>query len=229
MEKWKVLVMIAHPDDETPCGGTIAKLAKQGHEVVIAVATNGNKGTHDSRVTPERIAQIRRREMERACELLGVSKLIWFGLDDGTLRENPFLKERVYRTIRTEKPDILITFDPWKKWDFHPDHRTIGHLATEAGYLADGCWYFPEHMAEGIEPCKPREMYLFWSDEPNYAVDITDTFEQKYRAADAHVSQGSENMTFGRKHLEWLKSVVGTEEALYRETYRKVYQTALTI
>lgn len=229
MNKWKVLVVTAHPDDETSCGGTIAKLAKQGHEVVIAVATNGNKGTHDPNIRPELLAQKRHLEMGNACEILGVKKLVWLDYDDGALYESPELKERIYRTIRLETPDILITFDPWRKWEFHPDHRTIGYIATEAAYLADGFHYFPEHQAEGIKPHKPKEIYLFGSDEPNYFVDISDTWEQKYRAADAHESQGSDGASFGQHYLQWIRAAAQTESDLYREAFRKIYSTPLTL
>jgi LmbE family N-acetylglucosaminyl deacetylase len=229
VEKWKVLVIIAHPDDETACGGTIAKLTAQGHEVAIAVATSGNKGTHDPALRPEELALIRAEEMKRACALLGAAKAISFGYDDGALAETPELKERIYRTIREEKPDIVITFDPWRKWEFHPDHRAVGLLATEAAYLADGCWYFPEHLAAGLAPWKPREVYLFWSDEPNYTVDIADTWERKLQAADAHVSQGSGGQTFGGKYAAWMKEQAASEQELYRETFRKVYRTELAI
>jgi LmbE family N-acetylglucosaminyl deacetylase len=229
MEKMKILLITAHADDETSCGGTIAKLTKQGHEVVIAVATNGNKGTHDPSVQPLLLSQQRHQEMENACKILGASKLIWFNFDDGTLNETPELKERIYRTIRLEKPDVVITFDPWRKWDFHPDHRVIGYLATEAAYLADGFRYFPEHHAEGIEPAKPKEVYLFGSDEPNYFVDITDTWEIKYQAADAHESQGSGGSTFGQNFLKRMRAISKSESDLYREAFRKAYQTPLNL
>ncbi|WP_052487440.1 PIG-L deacetylase family protein [Gordoniibacillus kamchatkensis] len=228
-ERWTVLVVIAHPDDETACGGTIAKLAEEGHRVVVAVATNGNKGTHDPAVTPEMLSQMRVREMEQACAALGVSKLIRYDYDDGALADSPDLKERIYRTIREEKPDILITFDPWRKYEFHPDHRTVGMLAAEAAYLADGCWYFPQHAAAGLMPCKPQEVYLFWSDEPNYTVDVAATWERKLRAADAHASQGTDGEPFGTKYLNWLRANAASEAELRRETFRKVYRTSLTI
>lgn len=229
MEKWKVLVVTAHADDETSCGGTIAKLTKQGHDVVIAVATNGNKGTQDPDMKPELLAQKRRLEMANACKILGVSKLIWFDFDDGTLAETPALKDKLFRTIRTEAPDILITFDPWRRWDFHPDHRTIGFVATEAAYLADGFSYFPEHQEEGIRPCKPKEVYLFRSEEPNHFVPISETWEKKFQAADAHESQGSNGTTFGQNFLRRMQAAAKTESDLYQESFRKVYDTSLTI
>ncbi|MFD0693279.1 PIG-L deacetylase family protein [Paenibacillus sp. GCM10027628] len=229
MNKWNILLIVAHPDDETACGGTIAKLAGQGHEVAVAVATNGNKGTHDRTVTPERLASVRRAEMQEACSRLGVRGIHFLEYDDGTLAEAMDLKERIFRLIRLAKPDILITFDPWRKWEFHPDHRALGLLATEAAYLADGCWYYPEHLTEGIDPWKPREVYLFWSDEPNYAVDVSDVWERKWEAADAHTSQGSEGASFGQKYAAWLRSNDPDAFDHKKESFRKVYGTDLHI
>ncbi|PQP90065.1 PIG-L deacetylase family protein [Paenibacillus sp. AR247] len=229
MEKWNVLVITAHPDDEVSCGGTLAKLAEQGHSVTIAIATNGNRGTQDTSVKPEQLAQIREKEMADAARILGVNQVIQLGFDDGTLSEQPDLKERIFRLIRNEKPDVVITLDAWRKWEFHPDHRALGLAAAEAAYLADGYGYYPEHLEEGIQPWKPREVYLLWSDEPNYTVDVTDTWEAKLQAADSHVSQGSGGRTFKENYLRHVQSASKDGELRKTESFRKIYGSSYLI
>ena len=55
----RVLVVTAHPDDsEFGAGGTVAKLAKDGCEITYVIVTNGNKGSGDRTMTPERLAAI---------------------------------------------------------------------------------------------------------------------------------------------------------------------------
>jgi LmbE family N-acetylglucosaminyl deacetylase len=69
--KGRVLVVTAHPDDpEFAAGGTIAKLVKEGREVAYAIATNGNKGSGDRSMTPERLAKIREEEQRNAARAL---------------------------------------------------------------------------------------------------------------------------------------------------------------
>jgi LmbE family N-acetylglucosaminyl deacetylase len=227
----KVLVFIAHPDDETSCGGTIAKLTREQNDVVIAIATNGDKGTHTVNVSPQEISATRKKEMANTASILGVKDVIWLGFDDGTLEaRKQEVKEICFRVIRQEKPDVVITFDPWKRWDVHSDHRTIGFAASEAAYLADGCWYYPEHLSEGLEPHDVEETYLFHSDEPNYWVDVKETFSIKIKAADAHESQSARfEETFGERVLSYLKSTAQNEDDLYKEAFRKLNQSKLEL
>ncbi|WP_052702952.1 PIG-L deacetylase family protein [Paenibacillus beijingensis] len=229
MEKWRVLLITAHPDDETSCGGTLAKLADAGHEITVAVATSGNRGTQDPSIRPDQLAQIREREMQEASYILGVHKLIGLGYDDGTLADQAGLKEHLYRLIRSERPDIVITLDAWRKYEFHPDHRALGLAATEAAYLADGCWYYPEHAEEGLKPWKPQEVYLIWSDDPNYSVDVCATWERKLLAADAHVSQSSGGRTFRENFVNWITLRAPGGEVQKEESFRKIYGTSLNI
>ncbi|SFG55512.1 PIG-L deacetylase family protein [Sporolactobacillus nakayamae] len=69
----KVIAFIAHPDDETFLSGTLARLVQEGNKVLVVIATNGDKGTHDRAQTSEQVTAIRRVEMERAAHVLGVT------------------------------------------------------------------------------------------------------------------------------------------------------------
>ncbi|MBB6674047.1 PIG-L deacetylase family protein [Cohnella nanjingensis] len=228
-DRLNILVILAHPDDETGCGGTLARLARAGHRITAVVATDGSRGTQDRQMRPERLAAIRREEMREACRRLGVREVHFLDYEDGTLREQPDLGERLFRVIRIHRPDIAITLDGWRRWELHPDHRALGQLAAEACYLADSVWYYPEHEAMGIAPWKPRELLLFWTEEPNLIVDVSSTAPVRRHAADAHVSQGSPDATFGEKYERWYRSAFPAEAALEEERFRKLFGSELAL
>jgi LmbE family N-acetylglucosaminyl deacetylase len=224
----KVIAFIAHPDDETFLSGTLARLAREGNKVLVVIATNGDKGTHDRAQTPEQVTAVRRIEMRRAANVLGIT-VSWLNFSDGTLfAREADLKEKVFRKIRLESPDILFTFDPFKKYDVHSDHITIGRVASEAGYLADGFCYYPEHLEEGIEPSKPQETYLFNAEEPNYSVDIRETFHLKVQSAEQHASQFGGG-SFKEQLLNRIRLEGGNEQDLYLESFHKLHDSDLLI
>ena len=76
VENWKggtVLVFTPHPDDDTfECGGTLALLAENGAKIRIVIYTSDNAGSNDPAMTKDRLAEIRKREEEAACRVLGV-------------------------------------------------------------------------------------------------------------------------------------------------------------
>lgn len=185
----KILVCTAHPDDEVFCSGTILKLVSEGNTVTLVVGTQGEKGSHDPNETPESIAKRRRVEMELAASRLGIQEIMQLGYRDGELEYATDLKETLFRLVRSIQPDVVLTFDPWKRYEIHSDHRTIGFAMIEAAHLGANCWYYPHQIGERLSCHKSQELYLFNCDEPNYYVDITAVFEEKLFAASAHESQ----------------------------------------
>ena len=234
----KILVLFAHPDDaEFMCGGTVAKLVRNGNEVTYLSATDGNRGMHTTDVTPEMMAQVRRREMRAAAEVLGVKEVIFLGYEDGQLKEVRNLVGDFMRAIRKIRPDILLTFDAWRPYELHPDHRAVGFAAAEAGYLADSPWYHPEHVVEKLEPYKPQEIYLFAPGELNYWVDISDTIQLKIEALKCHASQVAEPGFAPLDAIERLPerikaraAQVGQPQGIaYAEAFRKLGRSDLEI
>ena len=88
----KLLLTVAHPDDETfGCGSVIAHAAANGIEVVVACATRGELGEMaDLNVgdpSPAQVGEIREAELRAAATLLGVARVELLGwLDSGTSR-----------------------------------------------------------------------------------------------------------------------------------------------
>src|ERR1700751_3371356 len=84
----RALVVTAHPDDsEFGAGGTVAKLVKEGCEVTYVIVTNGNKGSGDRSMTPERLATIRADEQRNAARTLGVARVEFLGYPDGEVED----------------------------------------------------------------------------------------------------------------------------------------------
>lgn len=233
-----ILVLFAHPDDaEFICGGTVAKLVRGGNEVTYVSATDGNRGMHTTDVTPEMMARVRRREMQAAAEVLGVRDVVFLGYEDGRLKEARDLVGDFMRAIRKIRPHILLTFDAWRPYELHPDHRAVGFAAAEAGFLADTPWYYAEHVVENLDPYKPREIYLFAPGEPNYWVDIADTIQLKIEAIKCHASQVAEPGFAPPDALErlperieaWSAEVGQAQGMAYAEAFRKLGRSDLEI
>src|SRR5215468_6552828 len=84
----RAMVVTAHPDDsEFGAGGTVAKLVREGKEVTYCILTNGNKGSGDRSMTPERLARIREEEQRNAARVLGVEAIDFLGFPDCELED----------------------------------------------------------------------------------------------------------------------------------------------
>ena len=189
----RVLVVTAHPDDsEFGAGGTIAKLVKDGCEVTYVIVTNGNKGSSDRTMTPERLAVIRAEEQRNAARTLGVARVEFLGYPDGEVEDTRDVRRDVSREIRRWRPDLLICQSPARTYNLgasHRDHRTVGGVALDCVYpLARDHMAFPELLPE-FEPHKVREIYVMQWNEPHIVNDITDVMDLKIKALACHASQ----------------------------------------
>jgi len=185
------LLVVAHPDDsEFSSAGTVAKLTDAGRRVVVIQVTSGDKGTPDPHADPAETAKNREAEMREAAKRLGIEEVVFLRCADGELMPDLDLREKIVRMIRTWKPDVIITHDPYRPYALHGDHRAVGLATTDAVYpTARDPLYFPEHFASGLEPHKTAEIWYFNAEHPDKVVDITDTFDRKIHALKAHASQ----------------------------------------
>lgn len=188
-----ILALGAHPDDlEIFCGGALACLADQGERVVGCIATRGEKGTRRAEADPEELARLRRKEAEEGARRLGLADLVWLGFPDGELdRRQPELRQQLVALIRRCRPQAMFVFDPWRRYEFHPDHRTLGLAACDARLAAKLPLYFPEQLAVGLTLWDTPELYLYNTDQPDSWVGVDRTFERKLEAVAAHRSQFS--------------------------------------
>ena len=113
----RILGVFAHPDDpEFFAGATFAKWALDGADITFVIATSGDKGSADPKMTPDRLAQIREREEREAAAVLGVRQVVFLRYRDGELFPTLELRRDITRLIRMKKPDIVVTLDPTVFW-----------------------------------------------------------------------------------------------------------------
>ena len=185
-----ILVFTPHPDDETfAMGGTLAMLSKNGNDIHVVIFTNDNKGSLDLEMTSERLARIRRAEEEEACKILGIplENIHWLGYDDGDLEyaDPQALRGKVARLLKMYRPDIVFTADPGQKWNqWHKtDHRMAANITQDAFIAAEWHLYYPQHLLdENLQPFHVKDVYYYYSQEPNCEVDITSFFDQKVKS-----------------------------------------------
>jgi LmbE family N-acetylglucosaminyl deacetylase len=184
------MVIFAHPDDaEVQCAGTIALWVEAGKRITYVVLTKGDKGTQDPSMAGDALAQIRQEEQLKAASELGVEKVLFLPNSDGELEVSLERRKILTRIIREHQPEVMITHDPWMRYQLHPDHRASGTLALDAVISARDPLYFSEQVQEGLEPCRVRRALLFASDQPDFWMDIGGTIEKKISALGQHRSQ----------------------------------------
>lgn len=190
-DRQRAMVIMAHPDDaELLCGGTVAKLCAEGWEVYYVITTNGDKGSHDPEMTSPALAAIRQQEQQAAAQTLGVKECIFLGYPDGFLEDTPQLREQLVRLLRRYRPHLVITWDGFRRSFNHRDHRITGQAAADAVMpLSRSHLYYPEHIAQGLQPHRVDELLLAGSDQPDYYVDIEPHLEKKIDAVLCHASQ----------------------------------------
>jgi LmbE family N-acetylglucosaminyl deacetylase len=159
----RLLGVFAHPDDETFCaGGTFARYAKDGAEVMVVSATRGQAGQiRDARVATRRtVAAAREGELRAACERLGVAQVRCWDYLDGILAEADFhdLVGQVVEVIREFRPDVVISFGPDGGYG-HPDHIAISAAATAACRQAGDPASYPGQLAAGLALHQPDRLY----------------------------------------------------------------------
>lgn len=187
-----VMVVTPHPDDfEFGCAGIVAKWVKEGAKAVLVVATSGDKGTDDPDMAPERLAAIRREEQIQSGKVLGLSEVVFLDYPDGGLEDTPEFRGRIVKQIRIHKPDAVFTTYPFRRnFYLHRDHRMAGQVTLDAVFpYARDRLHYPEHMNEGLETHKVKQLYFWGSEDPDTFVDISDTIEMKIKALKCHKSQ----------------------------------------
>lgn len=165
-----LMAILAHPDDEVFMGGTLACYEQLGAKTVLVTATSGDVGEirDTSLATPENLATVRAKELERSAEALGIDKLYVLGYrDSGMARtadnnhpasfHSADLDEavaRVVQIIREEKPEVIITANEHGDYG-HPDHVKANRVAYAAFKAAGDANQFPHAGA----PWQPRKLY----------------------------------------------------------------------
>ena len=206
----RVLVISAHPDDsDFGASGTIAQWVKKGIEVAYVFCTNGDQGGEESGFTKEEMPAIRQREQRAAGAAIGVTDITFLNYIDGNLEATLGLRKDLVRQIRISQPDRMVCQSPERNWDrigaSHPDHLAAGEAAIQAVYPdARNPFAFTDLLKdEGLQPWRVKEIWVSAFANPDHFVDITDTFDLKIKALQAHASQTGHNENLETMVREW--------------------------
>lgn len=199
----KLLVAVAHPDDEAfGCGSVLAHAASRGVSATVVCATRGELGepAPGSGVDRSRLATVREAELRRACAVLGVDRvdvLDW--VDSGTggspatgclASADPMAVTDALRVVLDDlRPDVVVTLDAS---DGHRDHAVVRD-ATLAAVA-----HSPHRPSRTYLWCLPRSLLgpftgnhdLGTPDEDiTTVVDVREHLDRRWRAMRAHASQ----------------------------------------
>ena len=184
------MAVTPHPDDcEGGCGATLAKWVEEaGTEVIVVMCTNGNKGTGDREMTPERLAATREVEQMAASHVVGAKEVVFLRHPDGGLEDSRLFRSQVVREIRRHKPDLILCIDPYRSRSHtHRDHRMSGQVALDAAFTyAWSYLHFPEQITEeGLEPHMVEQAYMWGSESPDVFVEVGGYLDAKTRCTAA--------------------------------------------
>jgi LmbE family N-acetylglucosaminyl deacetylase len=187
--KMDLLLVVAHPDDETGAVPYLLQLIDQHKKVAVVYTTHGEAGHNN--MGPERARSLgaaREFELRHALESVGIDN-VWFlsGRDTPTQNVleslanwgNGQLQEEMVRIVRLTRPEVILTWMPgFFVGENHGDHQGAGVLATEAFDTAGDPTVFPAQLAgparinetllDGLQPWQTKKLYYF----PDSADDI---------------------------------------------------------
>jgi N-acetyl-1-D-myo-inositol-2-amino-2-deoxy-alpha-D-glucopyranoside deacetylase len=176
MSKHLVLLTVhAHPDDESlGTGGILARYASEGVETILVCATRGEAGEvlntdFPTEEIPSDFAELRLKELEAACGILGVHRTHLLGYRDSGMEGrdsnahpdalvNADLREateRLVRIIREARPHVVVTYNE-KGFYGHPDHIAVNRI-TVAALAASGDPQEYAHLSS--PPWRPKKLY----------------------------------------------------------------------
>lgn len=206
--KKRVLFVTAHPDDvDAYFGGLLAKLNQDNKETFVLVITGGARGSREKEIAEEELQAIRIEEQKEALKILGAKDGNFESLCylDGEVENNMELIGKIAKYIRKFKPDIVCTHEPfgyYHRFEMkgqtyfsvnHRDHRNTGLSTLDAVYpFSRDRSFFPEHLAELLEPYTIMEVFLSGDGATNTKIDISQVVEEKKKALLCHKSQFEE-------------------------------------
>jgi LmbE family N-acetylglucosaminyl deacetylase len=208
--KADLLLVVAHPDDETQIGAYLPRAIFDEHKrVAVVFGTKGNGGGNaEGQEQAASLGALREIEAREAVAHFGISH-VWFlnGLDtpgQGVLDSletwgHGDSLQRLIRLVRITRPSVIVTWLPdWVAGENHGDHQAAGVIATEAFDMAGDPTVFPEQLSapknrydtgnltEGLHPWQAQKLY-YVSDRSDQKI-----FEGKgpvYSATDVSASR----------------------------------------
>lgn len=222
----RVLVIAAHPDDETVfCGGTIAKYASEGHAVFVLLTTRGEGGEtgEPPLCARDELGQVREREAQAAGAALGARAVLFLpfcdpvvGLDDTLYHIDATPEEfsgAITEIIAELRPDVVLTHGSNGEYG-HPQH-IFTHQSVFAALRRLEPWRPAEVLTWGgayPDPEKPR--HINQDDPADIVLDVTPWLRQKIAAMDAHRTQ--HGLFFRKNPGKTIDELPGRKESFHR-------------
>ncbi|MBU2622105.1 MAG: PIG-L family deacetylase [Proteobacteria bacterium] len=169
----KILAIGAHPDDiEAGCSGTLAKYARNGHDIYMLIMTEGHMGGEGS---------TRKKEQKRSAKILKPRELIWGGYKDTLL--TPHMNQMVHDievVLKKIAPDfIFVHYED----DTHQDHRALAKATISATRYVRNVLFYEGPTTQNFSPA------VF--------VDIRETLDDKVAMLHGTLFTGSEDQYRG--------------------------------
>jgi len=194
--KKTIAVIVAHPDDEAFfMSGTIAKYAKQGHDIYLLCATKGEEGEQHKNEDVRQVHEIREEELLESAKTLGVKQVFFLGFRDGTLSNSLYhkLADSIVEILEKIKPEIMITIEP-RGISGHIDHITISMVST---YVFEKLTFVKKIMYFCFTDEVRNSFHSYYiyfppgykKGEINHIEDVSGVWEQKMKAIQSHKSQ----------------------------------------
>lgn len=146
-----LLVVLAHPDDELACAGTMAAQIARGDRVVLLWLTRGEMTGAFGPLPLEAVARRREEQGAEAARILGVEHR-FLDLPDTGIQGAPDEAARIARVLAEVRPDGLLTWgEAWVRGQRHPDHQATGRIARSAVTLA--------RIPRVVDPIEPHRAF----------------------------------------------------------------------
>jgi LmbE family N-acetylglucosaminyl deacetylase len=181
--KADILLVVAHPDDDTLVTSYLARAIFDQHKrVAVVYCTRGDSGSNsEGRERARALGLVREIEGRRAMSILGITN-VWFLDGRDTATQNVLVSlaawpsgsvlEQMVRIFRLTRPEVVFTWLPSSvAGENHGDHQASGVIATEAFDMAGDPAVFPSQVAapirqfenalEGLTPWQPKKLYYF--------------------------------------------------------------------
>jgi LmbE family N-acetylglucosaminyl deacetylase len=224
--KADILLIVAHPDDDTVVSSYLARAVFDQHKrVAVVFCTPGDSGSNSTgREHAKALGLVREIEARRAMNALGITN-VWFLNGRDTASQDVLLSlatwpsasvlEQTVRIVRLTQPTVILTWLPSSvAGENHGDHQASGIIATEAFDEAGDPTVFPsqvtapirqyENAVEGLSPWQAQKLYYF-----------TDAFDTASLRGHGPEYDGKE--LFPPRHLSYLQLAAQSAAAYYTQ------------